>query len=77
MALLYIKACGTGVDGLLQQCADHAVFVEVPETYMRLRTRPRVEDEGAHGAAAAGVCPVRAQPALQPWVQALRARRPL
>ena len=45
MALLYIKACGTGVDGLLQQCADHAVFVEVPETYMRLRTRPRVEDE--------------------------------
>jgi hypothetical protein len=48
VALLYIKACGTGVDGLLQQCADHAVFIEVPETYMRLRTRPRVEDEAAH-----------------------------
>lgn len=31
-ALLSIKACGTGVDGL-QHTADHAVFVELPETY--------------------------------------------
>ena len=32
VALLSIKACGTGVDGL-QHRADHAVFVELPETY--------------------------------------------
>ena len=32
VALLSIKACGTGVDGL-QSVADHAIFVELPETY--------------------------------------------
>ena len=32
VALLSIKACGTGVDGL-QHCADTGVFVELPETY--------------------------------------------